>query len=112
MPGFCLFHRTTDCVSLFSKSYIHKQLSCKQMAGFPLPQLHLNEHFLIIKPSFHLSCQVPFLKLLAEITSCHCCGIFVHRAVAGGCSKTEVEDRSPSSYGQSQAVPGTWGVSW
>lgn len=61
--------------------------------------------FLLFLVKFHLLC------FFADVTSCRCFEILVHRAVVGGCSRTEVEDRRPSSYVLSQAVLDTPGVS-
>lgn len=92
LPLLVFFHRTRDCV--FSKSYIELQL--RQLS--------------LLSSLFCLSSSIP--SVFADVTSCRCFEILVHKAEVGGCSRTEVEDRRPSFYVLSQAVLGTPGASW
>lgn len=111
LASFGLFHNTRDCV--FSKSYIHKQLQTigKLSSSSFSSEYPGNSAFNCLLLSLS-PCQVPSPQFLADVTSCRCSEIFVRRVEVGGCSRTEVEDRSPSSYGQSQVVLDTLGVSW
>lgn len=80
------------------------------LAEFSL--LHLNLLFIYSLTASFLLSPVLVKFHLVVVTSCLCSEIFVRRVVVGGCSRMEVVDRSSLSYGQSQTVLGTPGVSW
>lgn len=117
--------------STYSKSEVNEVLQTKQgvcmreylcvcASRFWLPCLCLWSSLLesrlcafpVLHPVLFPNCIFPLQFHLHVVTSCPCFEIFVRRMAVDGCSRMEAEGRSPSSYGQSQAVLGTLGASW